>query len=95
MNLDYTFPPIITKIAMIARFTRPEYVGIVSAKKTDAEVEAWYDTFYAATNVILDTPMTIDGINFLVSKNLLTPERANQILTAPVQESEAPKPVNV
>ena len=82
--------PIITKLAMIARFTRQEYVGIVSAKKTDVEVEAWYDTFYAANNINLESEMTVQGMNFLVSKNLLTQDRANQILTAPVETNERP-----
>jgi hypothetical protein len=90
ISFDQNKDPIITKLAMIARFTRQEYVGIVAAKKTDVEVEAWYDTFYAATNVNLQNLMTIDGVNLLVSKNLLTPERANEILTAPVQFNERP-----
>lgn len=82
--------PIITKLAMISRFTNEEYVGILVAKKTDVGVEAWYDAFYAATNVNLQDPRTINGIEFLVSKNLLTQERATQILTDPVQPNERP-----
>lgn len=90
ISFDPYKDPIITKLAMISRFTRQEYVGIVSAKKTDVEVEAWYDTFYAATNVNLSSGMTLDGMNFLVSKNLLTQDRANEILIAPVMYNERP-----
>ena len=81
---------IITKLAMITRFTNPEYVGIVSAKKTDVTVEAWYDAFYAAANVNLQDQRCIDGVNFLVSKNLLTQARATEILTTPAKYDEIP-----
>ena len=83
-------PPIITKVAMISRFTPEEYVGIVGATKTDVQVQAWYDLFQAATNVDLQDPRTIAGINSLATKNLITQERANEILTNPVQPNERP-----
>lgn len=81
---------VITKVSMISRFTNAEYVGILTAKKTDVTVEAWYDAFQAANNVNLKDQNCIDGINFLVSKNLLTQERANEILTTPAQQNEIP-----
>ena len=81
---------IITKLSMISRFTNAEYVGILSAKKTDVTVEAWYDAFYAASQVNLKDQRCIDGVNFLVSKNLLTQARANQILTTPAAQNEIP-----
>lgn len=83
-------PPIITKVAMISRFTPEEYVGIVAATKTDVEVQAWYDLFQAATKVDLRDQRTIAGINSLATKNLITQERANEILNAPVQQNEIP-----
>lgn len=85
-----TSSPVITKLSMISRFTNEEYVNILAATKTDITVEAWYSAFYAATNVNLQDDRTINGINFLVSKNLLTPERAETILTAPIQLYERP-----
>jgi len=81
---------IITKLSMISRFTNAEYVGILSAKKTDVTVEAWYDAFYAASQVNLKDQRTIDGVNFLVSKNLLTQVRADEILTTPAAQNEVP-----
>lgn len=83
-------PPvfIITKLAMISRFTNAEYVGVVAATKTDAAVQAWYDTFQAASKVDLKDQRCIDGVNFLVSKNLLTADRANLILTTPALPNE-------
>jgi hypothetical protein len=83
-------PPVITKVAFISRFTPEEYVGIVSATKTDVEVQAWYDLFQAAATVNLDDRRTVAGVNSFVTKNLLTQERADQILTAPVKPNERP-----
>lgn len=83
-------PPVITKVAMISRFTPEEYVGIVGATKTDVEVQAWYDLFQAASVVNLEDPRTVAGINSMVPKNLLTQARADAILTDPVQDDERP-----
>lgn len=85
-------PPtwVITKVAMISRFTPQEYVGIVSATKTDAEVQAWYDLFQAASKVDLKDQRTVAGINALVPKNLITQDRADTILTTPAQPNEIP-----
>lgn len=86
-------PPtwIITKVAMISRFTPQEYVGIVGATKTDVEVQAWYDLFQAATVVDLQDQRTIAGIESMVPKNLLTQARATEILTTPAQPNEKPQ----
>jgi len=83
-------PPVITKIAMITRFTDEEYTGILSAAKTDVEVQGWLDRFYAANNINLQDSRTISGMNMMVSKNLLTQARADEILNAPVQPGERP-----
>lgn len=85
---------VITKVAMISRFTPQEYVGIVSATKTDAEVQAWYDLFQAASKVDLKDQRTIAGINTLVAKKLIdedkAEERVNAILNTPAQPDEIP-----
>ena len=83
-------PNIVTKIAMITRFTDPEFVGILTAAKTDPEVEGWYARFSAATTINLDDARTVSGINMLVTKTLLTQARATAILTDPVQPAERP-----
>jgi len=84
-------PAIITKIAMITRFLDAEYTGILSAAKTDVEVQGWLDRFYAAGAIDLGDTRTIDGINMMVSKGLLVPARATEILTAPVRPDEKPQ----
>lgn len=81
---------VITKLSMISRFTNAEYVGILSATKTDVTVQAWYDAFYAASQINLRDKRCIDGVNFLVSKNLLTQARADEILNTPAQPNETP-----
>lgn len=81
-------PNIITKVAFRFRFTDAEYVGILSAAKTDVEVAAWVETFNMVSSIDLDNQRTKDGMANLVSKNLLTQARADEILTAPVQPGE-------
>jgi len=83
-------PPIITKLAFRYRLTNAEYVGILTAAKTDVEVMAWVETFNMVSQVNLDDPRTASGLDMMVSKNLLTEERKAEILTAPVQDSERP-----
>jgi hypothetical protein len=81
---------IVTKVAMISRFTPEEYVGVIGATKTDVEVQAWYDLFQAANVVDLSDQRTIAGINSFVGKNLLTQARADEILSTPAKDNEKP-----
>lgn len=83
-------PAIITKLAFRFRMTDAEYVGVLSAAKTDVEVTAWVETFNMVTQINLQDARTISGVETLVSKNLLTQARADEILTAPVQPGERP-----
>lgn len=83
-------PPIITKLAFRYRMTDAEYVGILSAAKTDVEVAAWVETFNMVTQINLDDPVTASGLETLVSEGLLTKERALEIRSQPVRDSERP-----
>lgn len=83
-------PNIITKIAMITRFSDAEYTGILAAAKTDVEVQGWLDRFYAANNINLQDSRTVTGINMMVSKGLITQVRADAILNDTVQSNERP-----
>ena len=83
-----SLPNIITKVAFRFRLTDAEYVGILSAAKTDVEVASWVETFNMVSSIDLDNQRTKDGVANLVSKNLLTQARADEILTAPVQPNE-------
>jgi len=71
----------LTKQQFIDRFTYAEFTGILTAAKTDVDVEAWLFRFNNADNPI-DTadPRTIAGVELFVSKTLLTQVRADEIL---------------
>lgn len=83
-------PEFVTKVAFRFRLTDAEYVGILSAAKTDIEVTAWVETFNMVTQINLSDPRTVGGVGTLVSKNLLTQERATEILSGPVLPEERP-----
>lgn len=83
-------PKIITKLAFRFRLIDSEYVGILTAAKTDIEVAAWVETFNMVNQINLDDDRTKNGVSTLIAKNLLTNERANEILTAEVQSTERP-----
>jgi hypothetical protein len=82
-------PSIITKLALLNRMTDAEFIGIINAAKTDAEVELWKTRFDNATTIDLnDGSRVVAGFPMLVTKGLLTQERATTILTAPIQPNE-------
>lgn len=82
-------PAIITKIALLNRMTDAEFIGIINAAKTDAEVELWKTRFDNATTIDLnDGSRVVAGFPMLVTKALLTQARATEILTAPIQPDE-------
>jgi hypothetical protein len=71
----------LTKQQFIDRFTHPEFIGILNAAKTDVDVEAWLFRFNNADNPILTTdPRTIQGVESFVVKQLITQQRAEEIL---------------
>ena len=80
---------IITKLALLNRMTDAEFIGIINAAKTDAEVELWKTRFDNASAIDLtSTDRVVAGFPMLVSKALLTQERVTVILTAPIQPDE-------
>jgi hypothetical protein len=83
-------PRFITKVAFRFRLTDAEYVGILTAAKTDVEVQAWVETFNMVSVVNLVDQRTVDGVQKLVDKGLLTQARGDEVLTAEVQASERP-----
>lgn len=81
-------PNVITKPALLDRMTEIEFSGILAAAKTDTDVEAWKTRFDVATSIDLDNDRTKAGFAMLVTKTLLSQERATEILTNPVQPNE-------
>jgi len=71
----------LTKQQFIDRFTDAEFTGVLTAAKTDVQVEGWLFRFNNADNPIDTTdPRTIAGLELFVSKGLLTQARADEIL---------------
>lgn len=84
-------PNIISKNAMLDRITDAEFIGIITAAKTDAEVELWKTRFDALVAFNLtDGNKVIAGFPMLVNKGLLTQERSIKILTDPITPEERP-----
>lgn len=70
----------LTKQEFIDRFTHAEFLGILTAAKTDVEVEAWMFRFNNLVSTIDTTDQrTISGLSLLVTEGLLTQARADEI----------------
>lgn len=87
-QVESVLPNVITRLALLDRMTDAEFSGILAAAKTDTDVETWKTRFDVATNIDLDNVRTKSGFDMLVTKTLLTQERATAILTNPVQPNE-------
>lgn len=84
----------ITRLAFLNRLTDSEAVAIdlasIGETQEAATVRRVMSKVNAAKFIDLTDPDTVNGINYLISAGLLTAERGNEILTAPVQEKELP-----
>lgn len=71
-----------TPLEFMERFTDQEQLDLSGAALTDPQVKLFYDKMLAAKDIDLNDQRTQMGMALLVSKNLLSQARANQILTA-------------
>lgn len=81
-------PRQITPAAYFRRFTVFEEAAIRTAAKDNMVITVLLSRVENATFVDLDDPSVFDGLEVLVSINLLTQDRADAIRTAAVQPSE-------
>ena len=81
-------PRIISKASFRFRMTDDEYIGILNAAKSDAQVTAWVETFNMSSAIDLESQKVKDGVAVLVGKNLLTQDRAAQILSLSITSDE-------
>lgn len=58
-----------------------DYIKVVSKSKTDAAVEVWLEKFRMTDTFNLSEQSTKDSINFLVTKNILSREAADKLLS--------------
>lgn len=69
-----------TSYQFFLRFTAEERAAFRTAALTDPNVADFQQLAQAAQEVISNDPMTVAGMNYLVSVNLLTEQRKNEIL---------------
>jgi hypothetical protein len=72
------------------RFTFSEKVAIKAAEASDPMLQVLADDQAQATFIDLADPDTAAGLDLLIYKGLLAPERKAQILALPVTEFEKP-----
>lgn len=77
-----TIPPktVFTSLEFRDLFTINEQLSIREAQLVDMEVGLVYDMMLSAQNIDISDPRTIQGMDLLVSKGLITNERRDEIL---------------
>lgn len=97
-----TYGTVITKSALRNRFTQAEKAGVEFAavdmptatleqRQVSAALRAMLRDMDLVETIDLAHPLVQQGIQWLESIGLLDAGRANEVLTAPVQEHEVPK----
>jgi hypothetical protein len=71
---------IFTAYEFLLRFTPQERAAFRAAANTDPLVADFQQLAQAAQEIVSDDPLTIMGLNYLVSVGLLTEQRKNEIL---------------
>ena len=69
----------LTKLEYMDRFTDTELAGIYTAAKSVVQVEIWLEKFKLATEVNLDDPRTLSGLQAMEAAGLLAAGRASEI----------------
>lgn len=72
---------IITKLEYMNRFTDTELATIYTLAKTNISIEIWLEKFKLATDINLDDPRTVGGVNALEQLGIIAQGRAQEILT--------------
>ena len=70
-----------TAAEFLARFTTAEMVGIITAARTDAEVELIKISLAVNTTIHSDNPQLLQSLAALVGKGLLTSQRRDEVLS--------------
>lgn len=72
------------------RLTFAEKVAIKAAEATDPMLQVLADDQSQATFIDLSDPSVTAGLDLLIYKGLITAERKDEILSAPVTDQERP-----
>lgn len=78
----------ITRLGIRQRFSLQEMNQIYSKKASDVMLQILVDNLNVATYIDLGRADTIQSIQYLVAANILTSQRANEILNNPVLPHE-------
>lgn len=70
-----------TAYEFLNRFTYSERAAYRNAAKTDDLIADFMSLAQAAQEIISDDPMTVQGMNYLVSVGILTQQRRDEILS--------------
>lgn len=70
-----------TPLEFMRRFTQEELAGIIIAAKNDIQIELFKTMLAATPNIHSDNPLFLQGVAYLVSQNLITQQRANEIMS--------------
>lgn len=75
-------PPVrtVSKLQYMGRFTDSELAAIYTAAKAVVQVEIWLDKFKLTSEVDLDDPRTIAGLQAMEAAGLIGAGRAQEIL---------------
>lgn len=71
---------IITKLEYMNRFTDTELATIYTLAKTNIAIEIWLEKFKLSSEIYLDDPRTIGGVQALEQYGLISPGRSLEIL---------------
>ena len=71
---------VLTKLQYMNRFHDAELAGIYTAAKTVVQVEIWLEKFKLASEINLDDPITIGGLQAMEVAGLIGAGRAAEIL---------------
>jgi hypothetical protein len=77
-------PKFVSKLTFLDRLGDDEYVAILTASKTDVEIEAWINKFNLLSEIDLNDAKTAGWLTKFVSKNLITQEKADKVLNDPI-----------
>lgn len=94
MRANYTWDPatvsfierdsvarrLISKLDYMNRFTDAELVSIYTAARTNVNVEIWLEKFKLSTQINLDDPKTLIGLQSLETLGLIATGRPAEIL---------------
>lgn len=72
-------PVILSKLEMITKLDSA-YPAIINASKTDVDVEIWLEKFRLTNSFNLSDAAVISSLQFLITKNLISQSKIDNIL---------------